>query len=454
MFSEFAAETVTWGMEPYSMAYTLDASTPTVAITAPTNNQQVKTLTTISGTEGDNPLSGTNVSGVNYVQVQILDLTAGSSYYSAGANAWSTTPVWNQVTPAAGTWAFSVLNTSFSTNHQYQIQAPAVDNQKNGSTSPLIDIVFDTTTPTGQITFPVNRSGNNGYYQTAAVTNAVVVSSDTGFGSINTIRADIYKLVGTTTFYYDPTANCGSNWCLPQTFLSTTTFDGINTWNVALPTASLTDGTTYSFGLQAKDQAGNYMTIGTSVTFVIDNTSPTVTTTLPVSASPEATYRTFAQITGTAADNFPIVVSSIAFFAAGSAYWNGSDWTGGTPTWYTVTGTTNWTFNWATAGINLSNFDSYRIEIFVKAQDAAGNYTTVGPTTIFRVDNSSPTSSFTSPAISTSTIWLNSLASFHGIAQANPNNYLQFVHLHVKRGLDSQYWGGASWGKYHQHPSN
>lgn len=150
-------------------------------------------------------------------------------------------------------------------------------------------------------------------------------------------------------------------------------------------------------------------------------------------------------MTGTAFDAFPITVSSVAFFAAGSAYWNGTDWSGGQPTWYTATGTATWIFPWADASINLNDFDSYRIQVYAKARDAAGNYTTIGPTTIFRVNNSSPTADFTTPAPSESTIWVNSLPALHGISQASTNNFLQYLRLRIKRWKDNQYWGGVTW---------
>src|SRR5581483_189604 len=108
-------------------------------------------------------------------------------------------------------------------------------------------------------------------------------------------------------------------------------FVGGSRWNIAFPPSLWQDGTTYYFGLQAQDAAGNWMATGTTTTFVVDFTTPTITVNLP--STSEGTYRPFATISGVAIDSYPVVVTSVTFSAAGAQYWNGVDWTGSSPKW-------------------------------------------------------------------------------------------------------------------------
>ena len=227
-----------------SITLTVDTTTPTVTITAPTNNAQVFTnMPIIQGTTSD---SG---SGVKKVEVSI---DYGAYTLATGTTSWSYTP-------------YGQISTSSHT-----VTARATDNSgKTATTSPItFTVVVDTTKPTISITSPSNGATINAGNFTVTGT-----ASDIGSG----VKSVLLFVNGSQTTV---TPNIGS-W---------------STWTASIP---ITKSGSNILGAQVIDNAGYQTTTSIQLT-VLDKTPPTVSITSPSNSATISTGN--FTVTGTASD--------------------------------------------------------------------------------------------------------------------------------------------------------
>jgi hypothetical protein len=230
LFNAFRGETGNpTNYEPLFVAYTQDYTPPTSTLISPVHNAHYQSLTTITGTASDG--TGDNIAGLQKVQIAIQDLTYSTTYYSVAGSSWAESAVWNDAT-GTSPWLLNVPGGIWTSNRSYRIYVRAVDNVKNTQTTATqADIVFDTTSPTGAVVYPVNLSGMNGYYRSGALTTLSGTAGDTLPGSVQRVVPNLRREDG---LYWSQAA---SNWVSGYVGLSTSAWTG-TVWQSTFPVSA------------------------------------------------------------------------------------------------------------------------------------------------------------------------------------------------------------------------
>jgi hypothetical protein len=191
---------------------------------------------------------------------------------------------------------------------------------------------------------------------------------------------------------------------------------------------------------QVADVVGNTSntTFTTGQTYTIDQTNPSGTIN-PISCSNTAP----STISGTATDGTGCGVSTVEVAIwqdtdfdgnpdGGGSYWNGSAWSGTSPTWLLASGTTSW--SWTVPGGMINTTARYYVQ--VRVTDAAGNvYTSSATAYYFIFDNTPPSGgSVTAPALNECV-----KAGSYTITWTSATDYT------LSSNVDIDYWNGASW---------
>lgn len=223
-------------------SYTVDATPPTVTVTAPTNGSTVSlgSTTSITATSTDSQ------SAVNNVQFYIDGALVSTDTTSPYSYSWNTTGV---------------------TLGSHTIQAKSTDAVGNvGSSSTITVTVADTTAPTVSLTAPTTGT----VVDDSAVTVSATAADNVGVASVQ------FQLDGANLGAADTTSPYSINW----------------------DTTTATNGN-HTLTAIAKDAANN-STTSTGITVNVDNAAPTASITAPANgASVSGNYT----VTATATDN-------------------------------------------------------------------------------------------------------------------------------------------------------
>ena len=193
---------------------------------------------------------------------------------------------------------------------------------------------------------------------------------------------------------------------------------------------------------QVADVVGNTSTatFTTGLTYTIDQTNPSGTITSPAYLSCSNTAP--ATISGTATDaSCGVSTVEVAIWRdanfdgnpdGGGSYWNGSGWTGTSPTWYTATlALPNWSWT-VTATINTTA----RYYVQVRVTDAAGNvYTSSATAYYFIYDNTPPSGGSVTAPVSGECVKAGSY-TITWTSATDPN---------LSSNVAIDYWNGATW---------
>ncbi len=114
--------------------FIIQPSSPTVAITTPTQNATLNNLPTIFGTASD------GLAGLAAINIQISSGSA-PAYYWTGSS-WTTTVTWNPVS-VAGSWSYSAP--TWATGNQFFLKAQVADNAGNSFTTAVTTFTYNTT---------------------------------------------------------------------------------------------------------------------------------------------------------------------------------------------------------------------------------------------------------------------------------------------------------------------
>ncbi|MFB6120430.1 MAG: beta strand repeat-containing protein [Halobacteriaceae archaeon] len=120
----------------------------------------------------------------------------------------------------------------------------------------------------------------------------------------------------------------------------------------------------------------------------IDTNSLSVSIGSPSDGADLASHPT---ISGTASDDNSVSSVEVSIQNSNGNYWDGTSWVN-SQTWLTATGTTDWSFDTANAGI--SSDDTYTVT--ARATDSAGN-TQTSPSVTYTVDTTRPSANIDSP---------------------------------------------------------
>ena len=289
---------------------------------------------------------------------------------------------------------------------------------------------------------------------TSATSNPFTVSVLVRDGATLTDQAtDAGSGVASVTYYYCSGFTGG---CSPGTSIGTSTSGSGNSWSYTWSSGQPADGN-YQVVAVGTDNVNNTDSVpSASIPVTVDNTSPTVSVTFPVSGSYyNATGWTnggttpcgaSGTICGQATDGTSGIPgrSSIALtISQGSLTWNGSSFVSGThtvnPTSYNA-GTGLWTYTFANT--NLTNGDGYTVA--VTATDGAGN-TSSPATSSFTYSTTAPTITVSAPTNGT-TYGANWGGSINGTASGANGASISSVKVSVQQGSGSCWTGsGNTW---------
>jgi len=165
-------------------SFLFDNISPSSTISNPTNNTDISSLTTISGTASD-----TGSSGLSIVRVSIKNTNNTLWYDGGGFNSGS--EVWLDASGKA-TWEYTAP--TLTTDRTYIVRSQAQDEAGNIET-PSIGITFGYSAyPSSIITFPANGAFLNG------ITAISGTASDSGSGVANVVVS--IKNISDTSYWY------------------------------------------------------------------------------------------------------------------------------------------------------------------------------------------------------------------------------------------------------------
>ncbi|MEK7383470.1 MAG: hypothetical protein AAB262_09310, partial [Elusimicrobiota bacterium] len=397
----------TVGVDSKSVTFDLSVATATInnfVLDAGTSYYNVFT-SSIVGTVADSPAD------VGSLQIALSSNSAsdaatawydgtGFTASSVAASVFRTTTTYTDNAPGTpDPWSYTLplAQPSGPMEHgkTYKVRLRSIDKAVPVNTREQdFTFIYDIVAPTATISRPLH----------ASATNVLIVSSgsstDAGgvFGvGVATVSISISK-VGTANCYSGASFSVGCpNWIAVGGTVGSWSY-GVN-WD---------SGFSYIVSVRATDRIGNVQAVfvvGTSSnTFSYENVAPDSFVT---SISSGALYRDLgASISGTAEDpgllsNIGLVELQIRDFNVNNiedgddAYWSGSAWIAST---YVVAGFAGGSSGtWSYASLPpFTNARKYRLS--VRARDAGGNQEADEPGPIFKVDKTSPTASFASPA--------------------------------------------------------
>ena len=433
-----------------SSVFVYDIQYPTATVTYPVNTGVISQLTAVTG-------STTEEFSVTEVRVTMMDNTTGL-WWNQSTTTFSLTgggKIFYQATPNGpgdwSTWEWSFDENELITGRGYSIQIYAVDAAGNQQPNATSVFTWDTTDPISFVSSPADNSfvgfGNLTIITgTADDTNNIQTTEvsiqrvSDGFFWNSTLN-DFQNTGGTPIYLDTPAALLAPLHILPRTWEQTADLP---------PDVRLTNGEQYRVQARATDVPGNVQQIiDAGIVFTYDVQAPTVDIQYPVDS---VLYPNVTILSGTAQDNNNTAEVQLRLRNTSSnEYWNEAlngglgDW-GGPVVWNVMNGSspTNSQVDWDFS-VLPNPWANQTYEMNVRAQDEAGNYTTVYSTIQFTIDNVAPVTYSTFP-VSGSTY--NYVSAIHGTAQdGTAPRDISEVRVKIWRiiGGATTYWDAGNW---------
>ena len=362
-----------------------DSAAVTATVNFPANNTAYTAISSFTGTATDT-LTG---SGVREIDIALIDagneFWNGSVWSAANACSVSCNP-WqpaNFVGNSSGTWSYNNLTSAFTPNADYRVYVRGIDRAGNVLPNPNFTVggnffAFDNVTPLSQPTSPANQSNLR-----AGITTISGTATDFSLASLIGVNNVSLRLGRSDGKFYDVNVVDFDNASSALNFPLAPTLSGpsgsMYTWSLGgIIPAIFADGYQYNIESKATDNAGNFETTYTTVTFIVDKSSPTAAITYPA-AGGYVSQTGFVQGTSTdaivAPGNFPsgVMAVNVRISTGGFTYfWTGSSWTSNSSTWLQTTlspSATFWSYPQALWNTNIT----YTAEIY--AVDRGFQYT-------------------------------------------------------------------------------
>jgi len=423
-----------------SFSFFVDTQTPVVGFTYPPNGGYYTNLRANPSGFIKDPYQP-NCAGLHEnssVLMQAKYIEGGTTYYFDNVNAfitgddedfWFSPLSFTPQSPSSATWTFSNggLANRWIPGKSYTVSVRGKDDAtptRNFSSSfTLTNFVFDQTAPSAQATGPAPLRA----YKTVSLTSGTVTDNFDGVASVSLVLS-YYQLSNDTTYYFNGTTFAANAYSHVPAVVAQ---PGSNSTEWSFSSAAyLTDwedgGMTdreYRVYAFAADRSGNVQVSGSTLTFFIDNTPPSGTATRPPNGAKIASSKNYYgpanllnDILGIAADlpsappGYPTAKASKVEVqivrekggdnctTGGSAfYWSGSGiWVSDPDTWVIVSGTDNWNYTWAGAGLPAWD-DNCEMTVSARATDRVGNVSEP-VSQYFAWDNTTPLVFITTPA--------------------------------------------------------
>ncbi|MFI5361788.1 MAG: hypothetical protein ACHQ49_07440, partial [Elusimicrobiota bacterium] len=412
-----------------------DLTAPSATITSPSPSGIIaNNLSTISGTSNDpNPIPtspfATSASGVQYVQILLKDQDA-QAYWNGGRT--GTTADWDTSGGKFGDWQTVTSQAPWGINlpplydvdsTRLSLWVRAVDNAGNVSVTPsnanlIANLNADGVSPAYTIDSDTTPPVSLVVYPPTAVNYRPTTISGTALDNQSGAEPSGVSYVGIRMTRSD---NQSWNFITPGWGANSPAFSGgglagLAPWIETNISGAFADGYTYSINPQSEDAANNFENKFTTLTFVVDLSTPTsgvfwpsagaFTSSSAVTATGfgDDLYRDSPLGSGlwNATRNFESgiqqssVTIAIADVTTSTNWWTGTSFSGGGPTWSTATftGASSGTWTWAVPTLTTNHVYT----IISRARDAAGNLQTAYSSTTFVYDTTPPVSITTSPA--------------------------------------------------------
>ena len=423
-----------------SNGFTYDIQPGISTVTLPANgeyyNASSKPLPMISGTATDESLSNR----VAFVGYSIKESGSGN-YWNVGASTFNsgTEIFYGMVHGSGNVWTSSYP--ALQDGLAYTVRMQATD--LAGNVEPLntpAQFTFDVSSPMAQINVPSNNAK-----LPSLPTISGTVSDNTGLSGVSKVELAIK--VDTGTWYDELTKTFDIVDPGPEHFFTANNDGGFVTWSTAsIPWVS---GHTYWIKSRATDKASNVQTIFTptisTITFLYDNTPPTV-----VISSPVANTRTnnLPNILGTANDNVAGNLQSVQirirredshpiyYDPIGTSRDNPGFtlYEADAPAWFVATTTGNYT-TWSASFTWISS-TTYSVQ--ARSVDKAGNVSTIAYST-FTYDTGLPQSFVTVPSASV----IKHLTGITGTATDSGN--ITDVQVAIQNLSNAKWFDGNDW---------
>jgi len=325
-------------------------------------------------------ISGNSTEGNEDLQLCIRRDTAGTDdppgvhYWDIAATSWTVVETWNsdpqvEFLPLPN-WKYEIDESTWTNGAVYTLLAKAYTATYGWQTSPSerSGIVYDKTLPDSSITVP---DGTVTYYKSSLATLSGP-HSDISPGAVTGTEIELKKQVGSDWWYwFDVQWSSGSFWDAGDEWRQYTSSDATK-WYYNSLSNIWTSNQQYTLRSRATDKAGNIQTSYGSVTFTIDDSTPTSKITEPVNDEKRSTVAT---ISGTANDAAIAQLKEVrvAIKDEAGGWYDGTTFTVEQASWI-ICGLSNGVTpaTWTLTGVSWANAKRYTI--YLKAQDKAGNY--------------------------------------------------------------------------------
>ncbi len=242
----------------------------------------------ISGTVSD---SGTGSHGISAVNVSIADSVSGkcwngTNFTTAACQNWIAVTSGGSAAGAANAnWSYTLAAAALTDGHTYTVSVQATDATTSGNQSGTLaagTFTYDTSNPTGSITFPANAAHYNASSWSGTISGTATDSGSGGHGIAST-QISIQKDGGASSCW-DGTNGAGHFGAACPNWVTVTNGTAVNSgtasWTSTLGTAALVDGSSYQTTLRTTDgtTSGNQNSNAATSTFTYDTTAPTLTT--------------------------------------------------------------------------------------------------------------------------------------------------------------------------------
>jgi len=284
-----------------------DISAPESYITRPLDTSHLKDSVTPKGTAYDGSL-GSGIPGTG-IKICVEDLNpdpATEVYWNVGA--WQLERYWC-ATSGGADWILPSTPT-WKNGHNYRIATYAQDWAGNYEvTYATITYIYDTQAPQASLTIPQADDHKK------TLTEISGTSSDNKAG-VKEVKLKINRQGD--NYYWN-----GSTWVVGGQDLTADT----TSWSYGITDSAWTDGQKYSIWCWSVDYATNTGVVTSSHTFTYDTSPPSSVVDIPEGGQ---TYDTLNQLSGTAQDDSPGVLTNVWVTInkdGTNFFWDGSTWT-------------------------------------------------------------------------------------------------------------------------------
>lgn len=331
-------------------AYAQDLQLPTIGVVTPVHNSYLSSLSTITGTAGDNVA----VSTINLRVTREID-----GYFWDGA-AWTASESWLSVpflSTAVVNWSYAPAP-AWTNSLSYLVAARAMDSSGNWTgIYSTARFIFDTDPPASAVTSPVPFSALQSFSGVSGT--AWDNESFPGQVWLSVNRwSDGYYWNGAT-----------SKWTGSQVW---NLASGSVTWNYSgLPESSLTYGTTYFAYSRSVDLAANVQSAVAGSTFVYTGSGGQQPPSVRLLHPPDGSVQSYLPLlSGTAADDVAVASVTVSLYdGQAGKYWNGAAWVS-TQAWAPASiWASSWTFSSVPGWVDWSTYT-----VYARSMDSSGNW--------------------------------------------------------------------------------